>query len=39
MMYVYSRESETEALQAKALTVDEAWRIAIKVAKVPGLCV
>ena len=36
-MYVYSRENEAEALQAKVLTKDEARRIAINVAKLPGL--
>jgi hypothetical protein len=34
---VYSRDSEAEALQAKVLTADEARRIAINVAKLPGL--
>ena len=37
LVYVYSRESEAEALQAKVLTADEARRIAINVAKLPGL--
>ena len=36
LVYVYSRESEAEALQAKVLTADEARRIAINVAKLPG---
>jgi hypothetical protein len=36
-VYLYSRESEAEALQAKVLTADEARRIAINVAKLPGL--
>jgi hypothetical protein len=36
LVYVYSRASEAEALQAKVLTVDEARRIAINVAKLPG---
>jgi hypothetical protein len=35
-VYVYSRETEAEALQAKVLTADEARRIAINVAKVAG---
>jgi hypothetical protein len=37
LVYVYSRENEAEALQAKVLTADEARRIAINVAKLPGL--
>jgi hypothetical protein len=37
LVYVYSRESEAEAMQAKVLTADEARRIAINVAKLPGL--
>jgi hypothetical protein len=37
LVYVYSRASEAEALQAKVLTADEARRIAINVAKLPGL--
>jgi hypothetical protein len=37
LAYVYSRDSEAEALQAKVLTTDEARRIAINVAKLPGL--
>jgi hypothetical protein len=36
-VYVYSRENEAEALQAKVLTADEARRIAMNVAKLPGL--
>ena len=36
-VYVYSRESEAEAMQAKVLTADEARRIAINVARLPGL--
>jgi hypothetical protein len=36
-VYVYSRENEAEALQAKVLTADEARRMAINVAKLPGL--
>jgi hypothetical protein len=35
LVYVYSRENEAEALQAKVLTADEAWRIAINAAKSP----
>jgi hypothetical protein len=35
LVYVYSRENEAEALQAKVLTADEARRVAINVAKLP----
>jgi hypothetical protein len=34
---IYWRGSEVEALQAKVLTADEARRVAINVAKLPGL--
>jgi K+/H+ antiporter YhaU regulatory subunit KhtT len=37
LVYLYSRDSEAEALQAKVLTADEARRIAVNVAKLPGL--
>jgi hypothetical protein len=37
LVYVYSRLTETEAMQAKVLTADEARRIAINVAKLPAL--
>ena len=33
LAYVYSRATENEALQAKALTEDEARRIAINIAR------
>ena len=37
LVYLYSPDSEAEALQAKVLTADEARCIAINVAKLPGL--
>jgi hypothetical protein len=37
LVYLYSRDSEAEAMQAKVLTADEARRIAINVAKRSGL--
>jgi hypothetical protein len=37
LVYVYSRASEAEALQAKVLTADEAGPIAINVARLPRL--
>jgi hypothetical protein len=37
LAYVYSRENEAEAQQAKALTADEARRIAINIARLPEL--
>jgi hypothetical protein len=37
LVYLYSRDSEAEAMQAKVLTADEARRIAVNVAKLPGL--
>jgi hypothetical protein len=37
VVYVYAHNSEAEALQAKVLTADEARRITINVAKLPGL--
>jgi hypothetical protein len=36
LVYVYSREGEADALQAKVLTADEARRIATNVAKLQG---
>ena len=35
--YIYSRENEAEARQAKVLTADEARRIAINIARPPAL--
>ena len=33
LVWIYSRDSEAEAMQAKVLTKDEARRIAVKVAR------
>jgi len=37
LAYIYSRDTEDEALQAKVLTKDEARRIAINIARLPQL--
>jgi hypothetical protein len=37
LAYIYSRDNEAEALQAKVLTKDEARRIAVNVARLPEL--
>jgi hypothetical protein len=37
LAYLYSRESEGEARQAKVLTLDEARRIAVNIARLPEL--
>jgi hypothetical protein len=37
LVYIYSRDNDAEALQARVLTKDEARRIAINVARLPQL--
>jgi len=37
LAYIYSRENEAEARQAKVLTKDEARRIAVNIARLPEL--
>jgi hypothetical protein len=37
LAYIYSRDSEADALQAKVLTKDGARRIAVNVARLPEL--
>jgi hypothetical protein len=37
LAYVYSRDNEAEARQAKVLTTDEARRIASNIARLPEL--
>jgi hypothetical protein len=37
LAYLYGRENEAEARQAKVLTADEARRIAVNIARLPEL--
>ena len=37
LAYVYARETQQQAEMAKVLTFDEARRIAVNVARLPGL--
>ena len=37
LAWIYSRDSEAEAMQAKVLTKDEARRIAVNVARAAGV--
>jgi hypothetical protein len=37
LAYLYSRDNEAEARQAKVLTKDEARRIAVNIARLPEL--
>jgi hypothetical protein len=37
LAYIYSRENEAEARQAKVLTKDEARRFAVNIARLPEL--
>ena len=37
LAWVYARATEAEARQAKVLTMDEARRIAVNIAKLPAL--
>ena len=37
LVYVYSRDNDAEALQARVLTKDQARRIAVNVARLPDL--
>jgi hypothetical protein len=37
LAYIYSRENEAEARQAKVLTKDEARRVAVNIARLPEL--
>jgi hypothetical protein len=37
LVHIYARATESEAAQAKVLTMDEARRIAVNIAKLPAL--